>query len=464
MDQDQAETPDRDNEVMASPRAWSTRHPWPSWRVWIAPRFTTRLVMRRQGPVSRPTDVAPPDVPAVTPARPWPLIARDWLRRRLESNRPRRMLARVAPEVYAVTRGLTRRTLRALRQLPAPFSTLYLVVPGVRVVPRLTGRVVRVPRIRRLPVQARLIVNPASGALHAHGPMALHAIHETARWLGKQGLPTEIRLTDGPESARRLAAEAAEAGLRVVIAVGGDGTINDVIQALAGTETALGVLPMGTINVWAREAGIPLGLADARRVLIEGVRRRVDLGRAGDRYFLLMAGIGVDAEVALRVQRHFFKRIGLKLLSYVTTGGMVGLTRRPVKVWIQRDGGRHRSRRIVQIVIGNTRLHAGIFAFTPHAVADDGQLDVVTVGGRGLLDRADVVVRAVLRRRTLGPNAPYHRVRTFRIDAREPLPVQVDGEVIGSLPMSFSVAPLALTVVVPRDSLPDLFLHPPLPD
>lgn len=394
------------------------------------------------------------------PAR-APVVARGSVDPRA---RWRRMLARAAPEVYAATRGLTRRTLRVVRQLPPPFSALYLVMPGVRVVPRLTGRVMRVPHVRRQPAVVRLIVNPVSGVLRAHGPLATHTIHETARWLGKQGLPTEIRQTDGPGSAQRLAAEAAEAGLRMVVAVGGDGTINDVLQGLAGTQTALGVLPMGTINVWAREVGIPLGLNEARQVLVDGVRRRIDLGRAGDRYFLLMAGIGVDAEVTLRVQRHIFRRIGLKLLSYATTGGMVGLTRRPVKVWIQRDGGRHRSRRIVQIIIGNTRLHAGIFAFTPRAIADDGHLDVVTVGGRGLLDRAQIVARAVLRRPSLGPYAPYHRVRTLRIDSREPVPVQVDGEVIGTLPMSFSVAPLALTVIVPRGSIPALFLQPPLDD
>jgi diacylglycerol kinase family enzyme len=218
---------------------------------------------------------------------------------------------------------------------------------------------------------------------------------------------------------------------------------------------------VGTVNVWAREAGIPLAVSEARAVLVEGVRRRIDLGRAGSRYFLLMAGIGIDAEATRRVERRWLKRMGLKVLDYIATGGYLSVRQRPVRVWTQ-VGSRKRSRHAVQILIGNTRLFGGAFSFTRKAIADDGWLDVVFVGGHRLRHRAQVLVRAALRRPSLGPHAHYEQVRAIRLESEAPMPVQVDGEVIGALPMTFAVVPRALAVVVPAEAPADIFVHPPL--
>ena len=105
----------------------------------------------------------------------------------------------------------------------------------------------------------------------------MRELEEAVTYLNAHGLPTELRLTERPGHAVELAREAVQAGMDIVIAAGGDGTVNDVIQALAGHETALGVLPLGTVNVWAREVGIPLCATDACEVLLNGVRRQVDL-------------------------------------------------------------------------------------------------------------------------------------------------------------------------------------------
>jgi diacylglycerol kinase family enzyme len=113
--------------------------------------------------------------------------------------------------------------------------------------------------------------------------------------------------------------------------------------------------------------------------------------------------------------------------------------------------------RSLMVIIGNTRLYGAAFSFTGRAVADDGLLDVVIVGGGGPLYRAGVLGRALLRRRSLGPRVKYSRCRSIRLESDVPLPVQVDGEVIGMLPLTFSVAPLALTVIVPSHAPPALF-------
>jgi YegS/Rv2252/BmrU family lipid kinase len=305
-----------------------------------------------------------------------------------------------------------------------------------------------------IPARARIVANPVSGSMR--GVDGLSELRATAIWLTEHGLPTEVAATARVGHAVELAREAVAAGREMVIAAGGDGTLNDVIQGLAGSTTALGVLPMGTVNVWAREIGIPLGAREAREVLLHGVRRQVDLGRAGPRYFLMMAGVGFDAEVVKRVERNWLKRVGLKMLDYIATAGSLGLTQQPAKLTLRIAGQRHKMNALM-VVIGNTRLYGGAMQFTRRAVADDGLLDVVVIGGGGWARRAGVFLRAFLRRPSLGPDARYERARSVRLESTPPLPVQVDGDIIGSLPMTFSVAPGALSVIVPRAAPRHLF-------
>ena len=307
--------------------------------------------------------------------------------------------------------------------------------------------------------RARIIANPRAGSLRM--PLGLNQLYQVAAALTEAGLPVEVCMTERPGHARKLAREAVRMGMEMVVAAGGDGTINEILQELAGHSTALGVLPLGTVNVWARETGIPLSLPDAARVLLYGVRRRVDLGRAGNRYFLMMAGIGFDAEVTRRVEKSLLKRMGLKLLDYVTTVGVLGATHKAVRVRLKRDG-KGRDISALMLIIGNTRLYGGALTFTRHAIADDGLLDVAVVGGGGIRYRLGILRNALLRRPRGGPQVRYERVRSIRIEAEEPLPVQVDGELMGTLPMSFSIAPLAATVIVPQDAHDELFSLPPL--
>jgi YegS/Rv2252/BmrU family lipid kinase len=305
-----------------------------------------------------------------------------------------------------------------------------------------------------VPPRARIVANPVSGSMR--GADGLSELRATAIWLTEHGLPTEVTPTTRVGHAVELTREAVAAGRELVIAAGGDGTLNDVIQGLAGSTTALGVLPMGTVNVWAREIGIPIGASEAREILLHGVRRKVDLGRAGPRYFLMMAGVGFDAEVVKRVERNWLKRVGLKMLDYIATAGSLGLTQQPAKLTL-RIAGQRRKMNALMVVIGNTRLYGGAMQFTRRAVADDGLLDMVVIGGGGWARRAGVFLRAFLRRPSLGPDARYERVRSVRLESSPALPVQVDGDIIGSLPMTFTIAPGALWVLVPRNAPMRLF-------
>ncbi len=209
---------------------------------------------------------------------------------------------------------------------------------------------------------AIIIANPNSGSYIFHG----RQLEETLLFLRRQGWSVTLQLTAGAGDARRLARLAVEQQVEVVIAAGGDGTINEIIQELAGSETALGVLPTGTVNVWARETNIPLYSTGARKVLVNGEMRHIDLGKVKDRYFLLMAGIGFDADVTHAVEKRPIKRLGV--LGYLLMGTWLGLGYQSFRVFVTING-RLLKKNALQIIIGNTQLYGGTIKYTWQASA-----------------------------------------------------------------------------------------------
>ena len=298
---------------------------------------------------------------------------------------------------------------------------------------------------------AVIIANPTSGGFPHHN----QAYEETMAFLQEHGWQVELWPTDGPGDAQKLARRAVEQRISVVIAAGGDGTINEVIQGLAGSETALGVLPTGTVNVWAREMGIPLDSAKAREILVHGQTRRIDLGLVNERYFLLMVGIGFDGEVAQAVERKPLKRLGV--LGYVLAALWFGPGYAGFPLTLRVDDADPVRTRALQIVIGNTQLYGGAFKFTWLARCDDGLLDLCVVHKRGMLGRW-VVVRDFalnLERRRLWVR--YNTFKKVTIETKDPVAIQVDGDPAGHTPATFEVVPGALKVIVPQDVSSELF-------
>lgn len=300
-------------------------------------------------------------------------------------------------------------------------------------------------------ISAVIIANPASGSFPRHH----HNHAETLAFLKAYGWQVELWFTGGPGDARVLARLAVERNTSLVIAAGGDGTINEVIQELAGSETALGVLPMGTVNVWAREVGIPLGSVQAREILVHGQTRRIDLGLANDRYFLLMVGIGVDAQIAQAVEHKPLKRLGV--LGYALAALWFGSGYLGFPLSLRIDGAEPVRTRALQVVIGNTQLYAGAFKFTWLARCDDGLLDLCLVHKRGPLGRLVVLFDFILRREKRRLRVRYNTLREVTIETRDPVAIQIDGEPAGSTPVRVAVIPGALKVVVPQVALPEIF-------
>jgi YegS/Rv2252/BmrU family lipid kinase len=299
---------------------------------------------------------------------------------------------------------------------------------------------------------AVIIANPTSG--HGGFPLHQHHFDETLAFLRGYGWKVEIWYTQAPGDGEQLAWKAVNQKVNLVIAAGGDGTINEIVQGLVGSETALGVLPSGTVNVWARELGVPLDDAGARKVLVKGRTRHIDLGCVNGRYFLLMVGIGFDGEVTHAVERKPLKRLGI--LGYTLAVLWLGPGYRGFPVVAQIDGYVVKTRAL-QIFVGNTQLYAGAIKFTWQAKCDDELLDLCIVRKRNLWGRLVVVKDFLLRREQRRHWVRYDTFRTLKIETTEPIPFQIDGEAGGYTPAEFSVASGVLKVVVPHTAPEGLF-------
>jgi YegS/Rv2252/BmrU family lipid kinase len=299
---------------------------------------------------------------------------------------------------------------------------------------------------------AIIIANPASGS----GGLPHHTrhLHETLTFLRAHGWRADLWYTHAAGEGEQLARKAVELKANLVIAAGGDGTINEIIQGLAGSETALGVLPNGTVNVWARELGIPLDEAGARDLLVHGRTRSVDLGCVNGRYFLLMVGIGFDGEVIQAVERKPLKRLGV--IGYALAALWLGPGYSGFPVVVQIDGLVVKTRAL-QIFVGNTQLYAGAFKFTWRAKIDDGLLDLCIVRKRNLPGRIMVLWDFLLRREQRRLWVRYDTFTSIKIETLRPVAYHIDGEVAGYTPATFQVAPAALKVIVPQKTPEGLF-------
>lgn len=291
------------------------------------------------------------------------------------------------------------------------------------------------------PVRARVVLNPLAG--HAEEIGALHAAIDELR---ARGWHVDITTTAYAGHGAHLAREAAQQGHGVVIAAGGDGTVNEVVNGIARTGTALAVLPFGTGNVWVRELRLPLRPRDAALALSMGHTLQLDLGMAEQRYFLLMAGVGFDAAVTRAVDPQLKRRLGM--LAYIVQALRAARDVRGTRARLMLDG-RVVKGRVLMVVIGNSRLYGGVLEITHHANLTDGLLDVAVIKGQDVRSAPLHLLSILLRRYNLNPDMAYYRAREVRIESAVPLGVQVDGDPLGTTPMTFRVAPAALRALVP---------------
>ena len=238
----------------------------------------------------------------------------------------------------------------------------------------------------------------------------------------------------------------------LLIVIGGDGTVNEVANGIAGTDAELAVLPCGTGQDFGRTHGIPSSFDDAVRVALEGETRTIDLGRVelGDgtsRFFANVGSAGMSGAVAWRAnsmtkrfggRATFFYALTREFLAWQNTCVVVEL-----EDGVRREGAMH------DVIVANGNWHGGGMKLAPDARQDDGAFDVVTIGDVNKLDFLTTAPKLYSGRYLSHPKVELLRSPAVSITAAEPLPLEVDGEPIGSTPARFEVVPAALRLRVP---------------
>ncbi len=308
-------------------------------------------------------------------------------------------------------------------------------------------------------MRARLISNPSAGMRDERTE-----IQRAMNVLRERGWSIDAAETERRGDATRLARAAAAEKLDVLIAIGGDGTMNEVANGLVDSNTALGVLPSGTANVWAKEMGLPLGdLVTAAQRLTEADVRTIDVGEVRGptiepRVFVLWCGVGLDAAITRDVepQREMKRRFGA--LMFWLVGIRTAWNYRGKRATII-VGDKRMRRRVTLALAANAQLYGGIVRIAPNARVDDGRLDFVIFRGTGFWMTGWHILGVFLGAHVRNPMVEFYSVPNITVNGKN-LPVHVDGEPIGFAPVEIRVRPRALRVLVPKTANRNLFVQP----
>lgn len=294
---------------------------------------------------------------------------------------------------------------------------------------------------------ARIILNPYAGRWRAR-----RALPDVRRACAETGLDYDLVLTSEPGHAIRLAHEAVEAGCDPIVAAGGDGTIGEVLNGIlratdgAPPPASLGILPLGSADDLAHMLDVPQDLDAACRVVANGRKRVLDVGRVNGRYFANNSAIGLEPTVTLMQMR--MTRIK-GTLRYVLAALRVVRSFEPWRVRMVWDGGQYEGETVL-VSVGNTRRTGGIFFMTPNAKPDDGQLDFVFATAMSRLRLLRTLPLTFSGRHTERPEVMYERATRLSVTCTPPSPVHADGEIFdrSASHFTYEILPAHLSVLV----------------
>jgi YegS/Rv2252/BmrU family lipid kinase len=251
--------------------------------------------------------------------------------------------------------------------------------------------------------------------------------------------------TRKPGHAKSLAKRGVQQGFPIIVAAGGDGTVNEVVNGIGVADVTLGVLPVGTMNVFALELGIDgRDLKSAWAVIERGKTRDIDLPMANGGYFVQLAGVGLDAEVVRQTTPDFKKALGP--ISYVLSLAQVAARKPPKLAAVDAAGKRHEGS---FILIGNGRYYGGSLVLFREAIFDDGLLDIVVFKNQSHWDVMRYVQAIVFGDHRGLPDVEYFQTKELHVSADCEVPVELDGEVVGFAPVTFGFARRKLRVLAP---------------
>jgi diacylglycerol kinase (ATP) len=267
------------------------------------------------------------------------------------------------------------------------------------------------------------------------------------RAMRSRGMTAPVWLTrqrgHGEELARRALAESVE----TVVVCGGDGTVHDVVQALAGGAARLALAPAGRCNDFARVLGEPPGPEEAAALLEAGRARALDLARVGDFYYCTVAAVGFDAEVSRRVDQSRLPLRGQPAYLTAVVGVLAGY--RPAEVRIQWEGGSFEGP-ILLAAVANTPTYGNAIPIAPQARADDGLLGVCLVKPAGFFRTMRLLPTLLAGAHGKLPEVSFVSSPWLEIESDRPMEIWADGEPVTMCPQRFEAAPAAIQVVGAR--------------
>jgi diacylglycerol kinase (ATP) len=245
--------------------------------------------------------------------------------------------------------------------------------------------------------------------------------------------------------AEHLARNAVVEGYDQIVAAGGDGTINEVVNGIAGSDVALGLMPMGTMNVFANEMGLPANnLGRCWEIVRAGHCRWIDLPLANKKHFVQLAGVGLDAQAVKETSLTFKRNFGP--LSYLVCAAQIAARKPPRLVVATKEG---KTLEGSFVLIGNGRLYGGRFPFFKHAVIDDGLLDVLVFKQLGYVELIKYLQNVIFASEITTPEVEYFQTGRLRVSSDEEVPVEIDGELTGVCPVEFEISSRRLRVLAP---------------
>jgi len=291
----------------------------------------------------------------------------------------------------------------------------------------------------------KIIINPIAG-----NGYALEILPEVLDIFEQENCDIELFKTSKRGDAQNLAADPGD-NCQVVIAMGGDGTVNEVVNGVleSGRNISVGIIPIGTANMLSRELFIPLDIKKACQIIAKGDTRKIDVGRNKDRCFFLMSGVGFDAEVLTLLESS--RTGGISMFTYVIPILKTFWNFEFPRFLVEVDG-EPLGEGVGFMLVSNTSRYTGPFIITNRAKIDDGQLDVFIFRGAGKFTFLKYIFGGLLRIVHRFDDVTYVQGKEINVQSlhNNNIPCQMDGDSSGILPQKFTIIPSALSIVVPK--------------
>lgn len=284
-------------------------------------------------------------------------------------------------------------------------------------------------------------------------PKAGKEILRRIKWSEKnlKGLGAEVLalITEKRGDAEKWTRTVREEGFDRVVVAGGDGTVNEVINGGISAQIPIGIIPIGVSNVLALELGIPIDIEKSSRIAIQGDLRWVPLGKANNRYFSLWAGVGFDAVVVCKLNLRLKRYLGK--LAYILTGIKVFINYRPPLIEIITDRGE--LIKGYSAIIGKSKFYGGRFSVTPHAGIEKEELDLCIFQKGRRVDLLRYLFGVLMKRHLNFKDVIYRKAKEVKIHSDGNVPVQIDGDCGGELPITVSIVPQAIQLIFPSSNV-----------